>query len=530
MTTGPDSPRSSTVLLLVTALISGAVVMALEMLGSRLLAPVFGNSLYVWGALIGVILAAMSSGYAFGGWLSDRQPGEKVLAWLLLFSGGWTFLLAWSGHPVMFKVAALTDDPRWGPCLAASFLLAPPAFGLSGVLPALLRLAVKDMGYLGRHAGRMIAVSTVGSLAGTWGTAFFLLSWLGTLALIGWLGGIQIALGFLWFERGAAFRTRSLLPVLSGLFLLGGLVGLGGLAVYRIQQLPKPVYQEDSPYQQVRVRDDDLFRYLILDRTFHAVMWKADPVTLFLPYSQLFVAALALVPEPTRGLILGHGGGSMAKWLARTWPDLELDVVEVDPAVVRVAEQYFEYHPPPWHHIHVKDARAFLRSAATTYDVIWIDVFARHMVPFHLTTTEFFSEVRAHLKPDGVVVVNLATSGEGGDRLRESAVVQTLHTVFPAIESFGVKGPWRTKPQGAQNLLFFAGAPLERMTFEQFVNRVGVLAADGRLPMEALALLSTRKTGTWPAGLALTDDYAPYDLLIGRAVDDRGPSPTDSSR
>src|ERR1051326_3590886 len=91
--------------LLTTALATGAIVMALEILGSRLLAPVFGNSLYVWGALIGVILAAMSSGYAAGGWMSDRFRGGSVLAWLLLGSGAWTFLMAWKGHPVMFAVA-----------------------------------------------------------------------------------------------------------------------------------------------------------------------------------------------------------------------------------------------------------------------------------------------------------------------------------------------------------------------------------------------------------------------------------------
>src|SRR3989442_12876354 len=100
------------------------------------------------------------------------------------------------------------------------------------------------------------------------------------------------------------------------------------------------VYQEVSPYQEVRIRDDDLFRYLVLDRTFHAVMWKADPITLFLPYSQLMVASLALVPEPKRGLILGHGGGSLAKCLAHRWPELELDGVEFDPAVVRMGEEY----------------------------------------------------------------------------------------------------------------------------------------------------------------------------------------------
>ena len=124
--------------LLVTAFVTGAVVMALEILGSRLLAPVFGNSLFVWGALIGVILAAMSSGYAFGGWISDRYHGARVLAGLLLFSGAWTFLIAWLSQPVLFRVASLIDDPRWGPCTAAALLLPKPAsvgLGRSMALP-----------------------------------------------------------------------------------------------------------------------------------------------------------------------------------------------------------------------------------------------------------------------------------------------------------------------------------------------------------------------------------------------------------
>src|ERR671920_482263 len=117
---------------LATAFITGAVVMALEILGSRLLAPVFGNSLFVWGALIGVILAAMSSGYAFGGWISDRLPGGHVLAGLLLFSGAWTFLIAWASQPILFKGGGVAEDPRWGRCLAPPVLPPPPAFGLSG--------------------------------------------------------------------------------------------------------------------------------------------------------------------------------------------------------------------------------------------------------------------------------------------------------------------------------------------------------------------------------------------------------------
>ena len=506
--------------LLATALMTGAVVMALEILGSRLLAPVFGNSLFVWGALIGVILAAMSSGYAFGGWMSDRHPGGQVLAWLLLFSGTWTFLIAWVGQPVLFKVAGAIDDPRWGPCVAASVLLAPPAFGLSGVLPAMLRIAISDLNYLGRHTGRMIALSTVGSLLGTWGTAFYLLSWIGSHALVAWLGAVQFGLGLSWLLKTTSARPRMRLT------LVACATGLVAGALHPMQVLKTPLYQEDSPYQQVRIRDDDLFRYLVLDRTFHAVMWKADPVTLFLPYSQLMVASLAWVPDAKRGLILGHGGGSLAKWLAHKWPQLELDVVEFDPTVVRMAETFFSYQAPPEHHVYVKDARAFLQATDRTYDLIWVDAFARHMVPFHLTTVEFFAELRSHLAPDGIVAVNLASLGEGGDLLRASAVVQTMSRSFAQIESYAVKGPWKSAQTRAENLIFFAGAPLERQDFAELANKVGAFVEQDRLPPEAIALLNTHRTHPWPSGVVLTDDYAPFDLLMGSGTLDPQPEPT----
>jgi len=511
------SPHAPRWFLLMTALATGAVVMALEIVGSRLLAPVFGNSLFVWGALIGVILAAMSGGYAFGGWISDRYPGARALAGLLLFSGAWTFLIAWLGQPVLFQVAAAVEDPRWGPCIAAALLLGPPAFGLSGVLPAMLRLAVLDFEYLGRHAGRMIALSTMGSLAGTWGTAFFFLSWIGSQALIAWLGAIQALLGLWWLIKGMTPR-----PLVIGTLTLG-VAGLGTGAWFPIQVLPVPVYQEDSPYQQVRIRDDDLFRYLILDRTYHAVMWKADPVALFLPYSQLMVTSLALVPEPKRGLILGHGGGSLAKWLASRWPELELDVVEIDPAVVRMAEEYFSYHPPPQHHVHVRDARVFLNSTKRTYELIWVDAFARQMIPFHLTTVEFFAELRAHLAPNGVLAVNLASSGEGGDLLRANAVMQTMRQSFPNIESFAVKGPWQSTQTRSANLVFFAGSPIGQEVHSTIVTNVNRLVEQQLLPFEAVTLLGTHRMEPWKTGVVLTDDYAPFDLLIGSTAQESQP-------
>ena len=502
---------------LVTAFITGAVVMALEILGSRLLAPVFGNSLFVWGALIGVILAAMSSGYAAGGWLADRHPSGIVIAWLLLVSALWTFLLAGAGQPVISKVSSWVQDPRWGPCVAASVLLALPAFCLSGVLPALLRLSIDDLGHVGRHTGRMIAVSTIGSLVGTWGTAFFLLTWIGSLALITVLAILQFMLGMSWWWRAVAVKSHIMTKVTGSALLLIFGVALAWFASHPVLVLSAPLYQKDSPYQQVRVREDDLFRYLILDRTFHAVMWKADPIELYLPYSQLMMAALAVQPSPKRALILGHGGGSLAKWLAVHWPELEVDTVEVDPVVVEAAERYFEYKPIGTHHVYVADARMFLRASETRYDIIWLDVFARHLIPFHLTTQEFFQELHTHLSSDGVLAVNLASSGEGPDRQRVSAVVTTLRTIFPLIESFSVKGPWRTTNQPeAENLIFFAGPTVGPLSIPAFSIHMSDLIAERRLPARVPELLTSGRTSQWPQGLVLTDDYAPYDLLIGR--------------
>ncbi len=493
-----------------TAFTAGAVVMALEILGSRLLAPIFGSSLFVWGALIGVILAAMSTGYATGGWLADRRSPGTVLACLLLGSGTWTLLLAGAGQPVVFTVSQWIHDPRWGPCLAAGVLLAVPAFGLSGVLPALLRLAIADMGHLGRHTGGMIAVSTIGSLIGTWGTSFYLLTWLGSVTVVAVLGVVQVMFGVLWWRWAIKVRTLHLAPV------VGGFVLLGWFAFHPITVLPPGVYAEDSPYQQVRVRENDLFRYLVLDNTFHAIMWKVDPVQLALPYSQMMMAALSLPSDIQRGLILGQGGGSLAKWLARYWPSLELDIVEMDPSVVKAAEDFFDYDAPSNHHVYVQDARSYLRTIKEKYDIIWVDVFARHLIPFHLTTKEFYIDLREHLNPKGVLTVNLASSTGELDQKRAEAIVATIKTSFPHLTSFNVKGPpWLPTKPGSANLIFFASMePIDIQSVE-FREKVQTLVLKGKIPAEVQTLLTTSPIEHWKPGLILTDDFSPLDILQG---------------
>ncbi len=496
----------------VTAFTTGAVVMGLEIVGSRLLAPVFGSSLFVWGALIGVVLAAMSSGYAAGGWFADRYPPQQVLAGLLLVSGGWTLLLAWAGQPVVFQMFQWIQDPRWGPCFAASALLAIPAFGLSGVLPALLRLAIADMGHLGRHTGGMIAVSTMGSLVGTWGTSFYLLTWMGSTTLVAVLGVVLLLLGIIWTLQS----RRPSFVLQAGMF--AGVAGLTWMGFHPVIILPPAIHQEDSPYQQVRVSENDLFRYLILNNTFHAVMWKAEPTFLALPYSQVMMGVLPILEKPARGLILGHGGGSLAKWLAQHWPNLELDVVEMDPSVVDAAEQYFEYVPPDNHHVVVQDARTFLRNNPTRYDVVWVDVFARHLIPFHVTTREFFEELRAHVHPEGAIAVNLASSDAPANVRRAEAVFTTMGLAFQNITTYGVAGPdWLKTKKGSVNLIFFAGKPVKKMQPPQFVDLLTRFMNQNQFPAEGLEYFLSHTPVPLRPGQILTDDFSPLDLLQGEA-------------
>jgi hypothetical protein len=120
------------------------------------------------------------------------------------------------------------------------------------------------------------------------------------------------------------------------------------------------------------------------------------------------------------------------------------------------------------------------------------------------------------LNPDGVVAVNLASSGKEGDLARASAVVQTMKRAFPVIQTFPIEGPWKTDMSQARNLIFFAGRPIETLSADTIATKVTETAMNRQLPIETIALLSTRRTDPWPPGVELTDDFAPYDLLIGR--------------
>ncbi len=186
----------------VIAFVSGAVLMGLEIVGSRILAPTFGNSIFVWGGLISVFLAALSAGYYAGGRLADRRPDAFLLRPILLIAGGSILLLPMLYPAVNDALFAYDLGPRLGPLLASSLLFPVPAAALGAVPPYLVRLRVEDVSRAGRAAGTVYALSTVGSIAGTLLTAFALIPSVGLRAILFGMGGVLIALGMVAWVVG----------------------------------------------------------------------------------------------------------------------------------------------------------------------------------------------------------------------------------------------------------------------------------------------------------------------------------------
>ena len=187
--------KSRDIVLKVIAFLSGAVLMSLEIVGSRVLAPYFGSSVFVWGSLIGVVLAAISVGAYLGGRLADRFPNTRPLCWLLVAAGIGALLLPTVGAAVNRQVFELDLGPRLGPFTASLCLFLIPGAALGAVTPFIVRLLVSQVRDVGTVAGTVSALSTAGSILGTLATAFLLIPEVGIGRILYLSGGLLLVLG-----------------------------------------------------------------------------------------------------------------------------------------------------------------------------------------------------------------------------------------------------------------------------------------------------------------------------------------------
>jgi predicted membrane-bound spermidine synthase len=502
--------------LLLSVFVSGAVVMALELLGSRLLAPVFGNSIFVWGSLIGVVLAALSAGYYLGGKLADLQPNLHTLSIVIFAAGLLTLGLPALAPGVFDSTVKFGLGDRYSPLLATTILLGPPSVLLGMVAPYAIRLAAKSFEKLGKASGNLYALSTIGSIVGTFLTVFLLIPEFGVNRIIFALGVTLLVVAFLGLDLRLKVFVLLILAIVP--FAAPYMVNHRLTVAAYTLALGDTVSETDTPYHDGVVADsfDPTYqtydRILILDDNLHSAMDLKNPDRTVFTYTDYFHLGFLLNPNITRVLFVGGGGFTGPKTFLKDYPEVEVDVAEIDPEVIRVAEQYFGVDSSnPRLHIYNEDGRIFLQRTTQKYDLVVLDAYSKSYVPFHLMTAEFFESIANHLTSKGSVISNLiaAISGDSSELLRAEG--RTIQVAFPNIYAFAVEG---TSYRGPQNIIILATLlpqSLSEGEFERLAATTSVIRIPTLTLEEYVANYFKVDSGDAPV---LTDNYAPVETLL----------------
>ncbi|MEO8055327.1 MAG: fused MFS/spermidine synthase [Acidobacteriota bacterium] len=414
--------------------LSGAALMALEIVGSRVLAPVFGTSLFVWGALITTFLAALAVGYALGGRLADRRPQPELLSAVLLAAGALVIVLFAAPDAVLAAASGAPVPDRFRALLAAAVLFAPPSILMGAVTPFAVRLAAKDLALVGSAAGRLSAVSTVGSILGAFAAAFFLIPTFPTRPIIFGIGAALLVSALL--VPASRFPRRAAWACFLG--CAGALVFLVGPG---FAKAPGPagtlLLEKETAYHRIRVVDQGLRRALYFDNRLQGYAPVRPGLELGIAYTDgLALFSLAFVPNARRVVMIGLGAGMLPNLLAARAPEIASTSIEIDPEVVAVARKYFAFVPDANDRVIVGDGRREMDRQVDGADVILVDAYFSDSLPFHLVTKEFDELCARKLGDDGVLAVNFGGDLTGARNRLFWAAVRTLAEVFPRVYIF----------------------------------------------------------------------------------------------
>lgn len=533
--------RRRLIVLGIGVFVSGAVLLGMEIAASRVVAPFFGNSLFVWGALIGVVLTGLMIGYWVGGVAVDRAPARWLLVSAMGLGSLGVLLIPLLDGPILEFVVRWDPGPRLNPLVAATLLFGPASILLAAATPIAVRLVARSLETLGRTSGGLFSISTAGSIVGTYATAFFLIPEFGTDQVL------AIAATVLAVACAAVALSERVWPAVVG---AATLVIVGALAVVNLapdntrrlsaaeatnwspvtrssrsvpnESLEKAsraldaVFAKDTEYHRVLITEDGSNRYLRFDNSFQSGMLIDDPFESVFPYETVMLTGLAYRPQTKRVLHIGLGGGSIPKRMWRDFPELQLDVVELDKEVVTVARRFFALPDDPRLDVHVDDGRQYLIKTDETFDMIVIDAFFSDSIPAHLATREFVELAKSRLTRGGAVVMNIigATDGEQSKLFR--AIYRTYAEQFPTLFVHPVDDePGPADDDQVRNIVLVAtdGPRPETNFLEQRWNE---LRRDHPTAPDLSQPLETRREAPVPTEdvPTLTDDYAPTDALL----------------
>jgi spermidine synthase len=503
-------------------LVAGAVLMGLEMTGSRVLAIYFGSSIYVWGAIISIFLASLSIGYYAGGLIADRRPTSSILNTILIVAGVWLLLVPFYSNRVCRGVLALSLGERFGPLAATIILFGGPSILLGMVSPYAVRLAARSIEGLGNVAGKLYALSTFGSIIGTLLTAFWLIPALGARTLLQVMGVALLVSSLAVIAGSRVRKVANILLILASPGVL--LLHFGAQTQARANQTL--LYEGDSAYHYILVVDDAQrgARYLQFNNYIEGGIDLNPPHDTRVSYTNAFQLSRLFKRQLARVLIIGGGGGIGARKFVNDDPNVIVDQVEIDPKVVEMSYKYFYLEAGPRLRVHVEDGRHFVRRAQEKYDLVVLDAFTiGGQIPFHLTTKEFMQEIQGILLPGGVVLANINGALVGSRSRIMRAEYKTMSTVFSSVHLFphladaerGQSAP--LNPNRARNLILVAVNGPGSWTRETIVRLALQLQSAGLVMTPTFLEDAAQYVNERPVlddVPVLTDDYAPVDTMV----------------
>jgi predicted membrane-bound spermidine synthase len=492
--------------------VAGMTTLAVEMAAARLLAPWFGDSLPIWASLIGLILVYLSAGYWLGGRLADRSPTLATLCRLCAWAGFLIGLVPAISRPVLRLAAAgfanLDVGLLAGPLAAVLLLLAAPVTLLGCVSPFAIRLLLHDPRQGGATAGRVTALSTLGSLLGTFIPVLLTIPNLGTRATFYIFSALLLLTA--WVGLLLA-RGRGALPY--GLLLLAVLVLAWATSGGVVKADERLVLETESAYNYIQVLRWGPGVQLKLNEGYGVQSVYNPQGDLTGGIWDYFLIAPFFSPAPSDEgqvgslCLIGLAGGTVSKLYTRAYGSIAIDGVELDPAIIAAGQRYFAMDEPNLNVV-AEDGRAFLTGlpAERLYDVIAVDAYRPPYVPFHLSTREFFESCRAHLSERGVVAVNGARV-QGDDRLVET-LAATMQAVFPSV--FIVEEPDEGFATG--NSLVVATA--RPSSLADWQANVAGLRQPLLVEMARRAAPHAREAAVHSGDVVLTDDRAPVEQIV----------------
>ena len=490
----PRELNISSLYIHVLAFFSGMCIMAVELCASRLMAPFFGTSTFVWTNIIGVIMIALSAGYFIGGRLADRKPQLNILLKLLLAACSFLLVLPFVASPIVRWLASLLENLNssfsfifFGSLSAIALLFSPPIVVMGMTSPFLIRVLAQS-GHVGDSAGRIFGVSTIGSVVGTflpvlvfiptWGTGRTIILFSATLFAV-------TAFGF-------AGRKTALLSIVAAMPLL--------LPIPSVRETPGKIYSTESAYQYIEVLDRGSFRYLAYNDAvgFQTVANKKSVLTGPNYYYDYYSLLPFLLKEaPKSAVIIGLGGGIIANQLHFFHPEIDIDGIEIDPKVIKIARTYFALTDAA--RVFNQDGRIFVSLAKRKYDIVIIDAYTQQVyIPFHLTTMEFFSQVKKGLSDNGLVAMNVSSAREDSPLIQ--SINNTLRLVFGHVYRLRIPG-------SVDNVVLASNRSID----------FAVLAGAAGTELQSIAAysqLNFRESSYDDRYRPLTDDRAPIEHMV----------------